>query len=46
MNQNIEVITYAASLIFKAAIIAAKYSGRIRKRSLQRLAAMDIDEKE
>ncbi len=27
MNQNIEVITYAVSLIFKAAIIAAKYSG-------------------
>ena len=46
MNQNIEVITYAASLIFKAAIIAAKYSGRVRKRSLKRLAIMDIDEKD
>ena len=43
MNQNIEVITYAVSLIFKAAIIAAKYSGRVRKRSLKRLAIMDID---
>ena len=46
MNQNIEVITYAVSLIFKAAIIAAKYSGRVRKRSLKRLAIMDIDEKD
>ncbi len=43
MNQNIEVITYAVSLIFKAAIIAAKYSGRVRKRSLKRLADMDAD---
>ena len=46
MNQNIEVITYAVSLIFKAAIVAAKYSGRVRKRSLKRLAIMDIDEKD
>ena len=46
MNQNIEVITYAVSLIFKAVIIAAKYSGRVRKRSLKRLAIMDIDEKD
>ena len=46
MNQNIEAITYAVSLIFKAAIVAAKYSGRVRKRSLKRLAAMDIDEKD
>jgi hypothetical protein len=46
MNQNIETITYAVSIIFKAAIVAAKYAGRVRKRSLQRLAAMDIDEKD
>jgi transposase InsO family protein len=46
MNQNIEAITYAVSLIFKAAIVAAKYSGRVRKRSLKRLAAMNIDEKD
>ncbi|MHC4119270.1 MAG: DDE-type integrase/transposase/recombinase [Planctomycetota bacterium] len=46
MNQNIEAITYAVSLIFKAAIVAAKYSGRVRKRSLKRLAAMDMDEKD
>lgn len=46
MNQNTETITYAVSLIIKAAIVAAKYSGRVRKRSLKRLAAMDIDEKD
>jgi len=46
MNQNIEVITCAAPLIIKAVIIAAKYSGRVRRRSLERLAAMDIDEKD
>ncbi len=46
MNQNIETITYAVSIIFKAAIVAAKYAGRVRKRSLKRLAAMDIGEKD
>ncbi|MFC1652745.1 DDE-type integrase/transposase/recombinase [Planctomycetota bacterium] len=46
MKHNIEAIIYAVSLIFKAAIVAAKYSGRVRKRSLKRLATMDIDEKD
>ena len=46
MKHNIEAITYAVSLIGKAAIVAARFSGRVRKRSLKRLAAMDIDEKD
>ena len=46
MKHNIEAITYAVSMIFKAAIVAARYSGRVRKRSLKRLAAMGIDEKD
>ena len=46
MCKNHDSITFAVSLIFKAAIVAAKYSGRVRKRSLKRLAAMDIDEKD
>ena len=46
MKQNIEIIAYAISLILKSAVVAAKYSGRVRKRSLKRLAAMDIDEKD
>jgi len=45
-NKNHDTITFAVSLIFKAAIVAAKYSGRVRKRSLKRLAAMDINEKD
>lgn len=46
MRQNIEIITYAIYLILKAVIIAARFSGRVRKRSLKYLAAMDIDEKD
>ena len=46
MDKSHDTITFAVSLIIKAAVIAAKYSGRVRKRSLKRLAAMDIDEKD
>ncbi len=46
MDKNLDTATFAVSLIFKAVIIAAQYSGRIRKQSLKRLAAMDIDEKD
>ncbi len=46
MDKNLDTATFAVSLIFKAVIVAAQYSGRIRKRSLKRLAAMDIDEKD
>ena len=45
-NKNHDTITFAVSLIFKAAIVAAKYSGRVRKRSLKRLAAMDVDSRD
>ena len=45
-NKNHDTITFAVSLIFKAAIVAAKYSGRVRKRSLKRLTAMDINERD
>jgi hypothetical protein len=43
MDKKHDTITFAVSLIIKAAIVAAKYSGRVRKRSLKRLAAMDIN---
>ena len=46
MNENVDVITHAVTLIIKAAIMAARFSGRIRKRSLKRLAAMDVDTKD
>ncbi len=46
MNKNLDIINFAVSLIIKAALIAAQFSGRVRKRSLKRLAAMDADTKD
>ena len=46
MNKNLEIISYAVSLIVKAALLAARFTGRARKRSLKRLASMDIDAKD
>ncbi|MHC4708446.1 MAG: DDE-type integrase/transposase/recombinase, partial [Planctomycetota bacterium] len=46
MNKNLDVITHAVTLIIKAAIMAARFSARVRKRSLKRLAAMDADTKD
>jgi len=46
MNKNLDIINFAVSLIIKAALIAARFSGRARKRSLSRLATMDINEKD
>jgi hypothetical protein len=46
MNKNLDIIDFAVSLIIKAALIAARFSGRARKRSLRRLATMDINEKD
>jgi len=45
MTNNIEIINAAVALIIKAAIIAARFSGRARKRSLKRLSKMDADAK-
>ena len=46
MATNIEIVNAAVVLIIKAAILAARFSGRARKRSLKRLATMDIDDKD
>ena len=46
MTKNIDIINAAVALIIKAAILAARFSGRARKRSLKRLAAMDIADKD
>jgi transposase InsO family protein len=43
MNKNLDIIIDAVSLIVKAALLAARFSGRVRKRSLKRLAAMDTE---
>ena len=45
MDKNLDIITYAVTLIIKAAVVAARFSGTVRKRSLKRLAAMDADSK-
>ncbi len=46
MATNIEIVNAAVVLIIKAAILAARFSGRARKRSLKRLASMNIDDKD
>lgn len=46
MATNIEIVNAAVTLIVKAAILAARFSGKARKRSLKRLSSMDADTKE
>lgn len=46
MTNNIEIVNAAVTLIIKAAILAARFSGRTRKRSLKRLSKMDADTKD
>ena len=43
MAENLEVLNAAVSLLVKAALVAARFSGRVRRRSLKRLAGMDTD---
>ena len=46
MSKNTDIINAAVTLIIKAAILAARFSGRGRKRSLKRLSKMDTDDKD
>ena len=46
MITNIEIVNAAVTLIIKAAILAARFSGRARKRSLKRLSKIDADSKD
>ncbi len=46
MTNNVDIINAAVSLIIKAALLAARFSGRARKRSLKRLSKMDINDKD
>ena len=46
MDKNLDIITSAVALIIKAVIMAGRFSGTVRKRSLKRLAAMDADTKD
>jgi len=46
MDKNPDITNFAVSPIIKAVVIAARFSGRVRKRSLKRLAAMEVDAKD
>ena len=46
MTNNVEIINAAVALIIKATILASRFSGRVRKRSLKRLSKMDADSKD
>jgi len=45
MTENLDILDAAVSLLVKAALLAARCSGRARRRSLKRLAARDTDAK-
>ena len=45
MAENLDVLNAVVSLVVKAAMLAAQFSGRVRKHSLKRLAAMGTDAK-
>jgi len=45
MAENLDILNTAVSLLIRAALLAARFSGRVRRRSLQRLAAKDADAK-
>jgi len=43
MTESLDILNTAVSLLVRAALLAARFSGRVRRRSLKRLAAMDTD---
>jgi putative transposase len=45
MAENLDVLDTAVSLLIRAVLLAARFSGRVRRRSLKRLATMDADAK-
>jgi transposase InsO family protein len=46
MKKQTEIITYAVSMILKAALLAAAWAGKFRRRGLESIAKLTIDEKE
>ena len=46
MTKQKEIIAYAVSMILKAALLAAAWAGRARRRELESIAKMTIDEKD
>ena len=45
MAENLDTLNTAVSLLIRAALLAARFSGRVRQRYLKRLAARDTDAK-
>jgi hypothetical protein len=45
MAENLDILSTGVSLLVKAALLAARSSGRVRRRSLRRLATRDVDAK-
>lgn len=45
MTENLDLLNMAVSLLVRAALLAARFAGRVRRRSLKRLAAKDTDAK-
>ena len=45
MAENLEILNTAVSLLIKAALLAARFSGRVRQRYLTRLASRGVDAK-
>ncbi len=45
MADNLEILNTAISLLIRAALLAARFSGRVRQQSLTRLASHDVDAK-
>ncbi len=43
MAENLDILNTAVSLVIRAVLLAARFSGRVRRRSLERLAASDVD---
>jgi transposase len=43
MADNVEILNTAISLLIRAVLLAARFSGRVRRRSLARLATVDTD---
>ena len=45
MAENLDLVNAAVSLLIRAALLAARFSGRVRQRYLKRLASRDVDAK-
>ncbi len=43
---NKEIVVYAVSMIMKAALLSAVWTRRVRKRGLESIAKLSIDEKD